>query len=97
MSLAVNPLNRNANATGSPRIYKKRNVSLVGTALLLEVYNFWQTRELSSCVGQNEQSPKYVTATANINSNLGSLKEVLLKVLGEIYFPLFENRLLNIK
>ena len=82
MILVVNLFNRNANTSRSTRLRKKRNALLGGMSLLLGRYNFWQTMELSSRVGQNEQSLKHViyavrhlsTVTANINSNLGRLK-----------------------
>lgn len=62
--------------------------------------------ELSFRVGQNERALKHAifavrhlsTATANINSNsnLGRLKQVMLRVFGEIDFLPFESRLINI-
>lgn len=104
MSFAVNLFNQNENATSSRGLRQMRDVIIGGISLLLGGYNFEQTRELSSLVGQIEQAWKNAifavrhlsTASTSISSNLGRLKQVMLRVFGEFYFLLPESRLTNI-
>ena len=104
MSLTDIVFTRTANSSNPNGRRAKRNAMLRGMSLLLGGYNFWQTRELSSRIGENEQALKHMifavrhlsTATANINSNLNKLKDVLLQAFREIDFALFQNSILNI-